>query len=124
MILIYFLLDICFYNFTIFPTYLFLIPLVEKEHNLFSFLFYMGIAFLLLNFSWKFLCLFILLYVINTKIKIKTPNFKRVFFCFCILYFFFFLFSFLLYQKIIINTFGLLITIFFLFFSYKFTKKA
>ncbi len=124
MILLYCLLDICFYNFTIFQTHLFLIPLVEKEHHFLEFLFYGVLLNALLNFSWKFLCLLLLLYLIRTHIKIKMPDFKRVFLCFGLLYLFFFLFSFLLYQKITTNLLGFFMTIFFLFFSYKFTKKA
>ena len=124
MILLYFFMDVCFYNYTSWKTTLFLVSLTEKDEKFLSFLFYLTGITLLLHASFKFFLLGLILYIFTKKINITTPNFKRCFLCFFILYILYQFLAYLFFQKVIFSISGFLINIAFLFFSYKFFRKS
>lgn len=124
MLLLYFFMDVCFYNYTSWKTNLILVSLIEREKRFFPFLFYLTGITLLLHASMKLFTLFFILYILTKKISIATPNFRRSFLSFFFLYLLYQFLSYLFFQKVIFSFSGFLINIAFLFFSYKFSTKS
>lgn len=86
MTFLYFLLDVCFYNFTSFKTDILLHSLLDKKKN--SFLYFGSILFIdfLLRSYGKFFLIYTILFIINCKIKYSYQNIGSVFKRFFVLY--------------------------------------
>lgn len=79
MAILYFLLDICFYNYTFLKTNFLLLSIFDKKTKLFNILIYLLIDLLLSCHGFIFL-LFTIFIFINSKIKIRNKIIRFIFF--------------------------------------------
>lgn len=111
MTFLYFVVDVCFYNYTSFKTDFLLHALLEKKKNIWI---YFGsilfIDFLLLAHGKLFL-LYALLYFLNRRMKGSRENLKSVLARFLILYILYKMGVFFLFHTFAFEIFGFLITI-------------
>lgn len=113
MILLYFILDCCFYNFTKIQTNLIILPLLEKK-NFKSFLLWILLLDFLLSFHFRFFLIYLLLYIGNKKICL--PNtLKYKIGRFFILYSLYLMLCFLTFKTFHFSIIGIGIDILFLF---------
>ncbi len=122
MIFLYFLLDIAFYNYTSCQTALFLLAILEKWENKYIPILASIFFDYLLHMRGRFALIFIMLYLLNKYLKVTKNTIAKRIFQFSILLFFYTLVVFLMYHKWTWNLSGLLVTFFFVVFSYK--KKS
>lgn len=119
MTFLYFLVDVCFYNYTSFKTDFLLHALLDKKENVWVyFICILCIDFLLLAHGKLFL-LYTLLYFFNRKIKGTNENIKSVFTRFIVLYIFYKIGVLILFHTFVFEVFGFLITLLVLFITHK-----
>lgn len=75
MTIIYFLIDICFYNYTSINTNLILLSLLNKKEKIYS-LFLIILIDILLNLQGHYFFISLILYFFNQKIKLSYINIK------------------------------------------------
>ncbi len=120
MTFLYFLLDVCFYNYTFIKTDFLLHALLEKKESKFMyFISIMTIDFLLLV-KGKLFLLFLILYGINKILKLSYQNIKEVFLRFCLLYLIYKLGVYVLFKTFVFDCLGFAINFLVL---YVFHKK-
>lgn len=119
MTILYFILDICFYNFTSFKTHLLLLSFLEKKkENLFHFLEFLFIEIILQTHG-KLLFILILLFFFNKKLKIPNTSVFAYTKRFFLLFLLYQILTFLFFQKFVFSLSGIMISLFFLIISYK-----
>lgn len=119
MTFLYFVLDVCFYNYTGFKTDILLHSLLDKRENKWV---YFGsillIDFLLLARG-KFFFLYTILYLFNKKIKGSYERIGSIYIRFFILYLLYKLFVFFLFHTFVFEIFGFLINLLIIFITHK-----
>jgi hypothetical protein len=113
MIILWLILDICFYNFTKIKTSLIIISLIKPEKITLLLLVGLFIDFCLSHTYGLFTLILLLLYLFNKKIKIDKQNIFSYFLCFLIMEFLYLLLVYLIFRNIGINLLGLILTIIF-----------
>lgn len=111
MTFLYFVVDICFYNYTSFKTDIILHALLEKKKN--KFLFFLSLLFIdfLLQTYGRFFLLYTILYFINKRIKCSLETLLGVFSRFLLLYLLYKIGVFLLFWKFVFEPFGFFINL-------------
>ena len=115
MILLYFLLDACFYTLTPFKTEFLLHSFLDKKTSKIFFFLGLFIIDLLLHTNGKLILLYTLLFVLNSNLKLSYTHTKPIFFRFFILYLFYKLGILCLFHIFVFDAFGLSITLLFLY---------
>lgn len=119
MIFLYFVLDVCFYNFTSFKTDILLHSLLDKnKHTWVYFVTMLFIDFLLLAHG-KFFLLYTILFFINKKIKYSYQSIGSLYKRFLFLYFLYKIVVFLLFSTFGFEVFGFGINLLILFVTHK-----
>ena len=119
MIFLYFLLDIVLYNYTSCKTLLYLVAIIEKQEKKYVPILTAMLFDYLLAMQGKLAIHFTILFFINQKIKITSHTLKKRIIHFCLLVVMDLLFVFILYHQWIGNLCGIVVTLFFVLFSYK-----
>ncbi len=119
MTFLYFLLDVCFYNYTSIKTDFLLHALLEKKERKFMyFISIMAIDFLLLA-KGKLFLLFMILYGINKILKLSYQNIKEVFLRFFLFYLIYKLGVYILFKTFVFDYFGFAINFLVLYIFHK-----
>jgi hypothetical protein len=114
MILLYLILDICFWNFTSIKTTLFLIPIIKKDKIFFIILFGLIIDFIISNTYGLFSFILVILIILNKKIKLDYQNIYLYFIRFILIEIAYLILIYLIFKNIGINIIGFIINIIFL----------
>lgn len=119
MTFLYFVLDVCFYNFTSIKTDFLLQIFFERKEN--KFFYYGSLIFIdwLLLANGKFFLLYVLLSILNKKIKLSYQDIQFLFLRFFLLYVFYKIGIFLLFQQFIFDWLGFIFNLLLLFLLHK-----
>lgn len=119
MTFLYFVLDVCFYNYTPFKTDILLHALLDKKENKWI---YFGsillIDFLLLA-KGKLFLIYLVLYFFNKKIKYSYQNIREVYLRFIVLYILYKIGVFFLFHAFVFEIFGFFINLLLIFITHK-----
>lgn len=119
MTFLYFVLDICLYNYTMLKTDFLVHSLLDKKENKYFYFFsILFIDFLLVTKGRLFL-IYTILFILNKKIKLSYQNITSIFLRFFILYLIYKIGILLLFQKFIFDIYGFLFNLVIIFISYK-----
>lgn len=119
MTFLYFVLDVCFYNYTLFKTDILLHTLLDKKEK--KWIYFGSILFIdfLLHTDGKLFLVYTILYFLNQKIKGSYERMKSIYIRFFILYVLYKLFVFLLFHTFVFEIFGFFINLLLLFIMHK-----
>ena len=119
MTFLYFLVDVCFYNFTSFKTDILLHSLLDKKESIWVyFVSILLIDFLLLSYG-KFFLLYAILFFINCRIKYSYQNIGSIYKRFFFLYLFYKIGVYLLFHTFVFEIFGFIINLLLIFIMHK-----
>ncbi len=118
MIFLYFILDVCIYNYTNFQTNILMLSFFEPKLKIPYFLTILFIDYLLLS-KGKIFIIYSILYFINKKIKLNNFGNSNLFIKFIILNSIYICLTLILFQKAIFNIGGIIINFIILFICYK-----
>ncbi len=119
MTFLYFILDVCFYNFTSFKTDILLSSLLEKKINVIVYVISILFIDLLLLAHGKLFLLYTILFLISRKIKCSYQNMGSIYKRFLILYIFYKIGVFFLFKTFVFEIFGFLINLLLIFLTHK-----
>lgn len=122
MILLYFLLDLCFYNFTALKTNLILLSLLDKDNNKYFYFFISLIIDYLLQGKGKLFLILAILFFLNKYIKGSYNQSIKIIGRFLILFLFFQMLTLIFFKHWTFNLPGFLLNIIFALFGYKNTS--
>lgn len=119
MTFLYFLVDVCFYNYTGFKTDILLHALLDKKEN--KWVYFGSILFIdfLLLLRGKFFLLYTILYLLNQKIKGSYERIESIYLRFFILYVLYKLLVFFLFHTFVFEIFGFFINLLLIFITHK-----
>lgn len=119
MTFLYFVFDVCLYNYTMLKTDFLVHSLLDKKEN--KYFYFASILFIdfLLMTKGKLFLIYSFLFLLNKKIKISYQNVTSLFIRFFLLYLIYKIGVFLLFQKFIFDIYGFLFNLIILFVSYK-----
>ena len=119
MTFLYFIFDVCLYNYTMLKTDFLVHSLLDKKEN--KYIYFFSILFIdfLLMTKGQFFLIYTILFFLNKKIKISYQNITSLFLRFFILYIIYKIGVFLLFQKFVFDILGFLFNLIIIFVSYK-----
>ncbi len=119
MTFFYFILDVCFYNYTGFKTDILLHSLLEKKEKKWVYFFSIFLIDFLLLARGRFFLLYSILYLLNRKIKGSFYRIGSIYMRFFILYIFYKLFVFLFFHTFVFEIFGFFLNLLLIFIMHK-----
>lgn len=119
MTFLYFLLDVCFYNYTGFKTDILLHTLLEKKEKIWVYFGSILLIDFLLHFNGKFFLVYAILYFLSKKIKGSYERMKSIYFRFFILYILYKILVFCIFHTFVFEIFGFLINLLLIFLMHK-----
>ena len=119
MTFLYFIFDVCLYNYTMLKTDFLVHSLLDKKENKYIYFFsILFIDFLLLAKGRLFL-IYSILFFLNKRIKLTSQNITSLFIRFFLLYIIYKIGVLLLFQKFVFDIYGFLFNLIIIFISYK-----
>ncbi len=116
MILLYVLIDICFYNYTNWKTHIFLVSFLNHQKKEFFIPIAIAIDFFL-HAKGRFFLILLILYFSSEKITYTAHHFPKRCLHYFILYVLYQLLTFIFFHKITFNFFGVIIDLLFVYIS-------